>query len=83
MASPFLIQVLAAPGLCLAVLSPAINAFVQLSFISTFRFAAAVATDRWILDDEYIRLADTELVIGIAGPQIIDGASLHQERPVP
>ena len=78
MASPFLIQYLAAPGLCLAVLSPAINAFVQLSFISTVRFAA-VATDRWILDDEYICLADTELVIGIAGPQA--GRSFPPAQP--
>ncbi|HEY0558099.1 MAG TPA: RICIN domain-containing protein [Thermoanaerobaculia bacterium] len=83
MASPFLIQYLAAPGLCLAVPSPAINAFVQLSFISTLRFVAAVATDRWILDDEYIRLADTELVIGLAGLEIMDGASLLLGQKLP
>jgi hypothetical protein len=84
MATSYLIQYRATPGLCLAASSPAMNAFVQLSFISTFRFVAGAATDRWILDDGYIYLADnTELVIGVAGLEIIDGAVLLLGQKLP
>jgi hypothetical protein len=79
-----LIQCCAAPGLSLVASSPAINASVQLSFISTFRFSADVATDRWIMDDEYIYLAEApELVIGVAGLEIVDGASLLLGQKLP
>ncbi|HTG36335.1 MAG TPA: hypothetical protein VLB76_25735 [Thermoanaerobaculia bacterium] len=84
MALPYLIQCHTAPGLCLETSSPAINAFVRLSFISTFKFVADIATDRWILDDGYIYLADNiELVIGVAGSEIIDGASLLIGQKLP
>jgi hypothetical protein len=84
MATSYLIQYLAAPGLCLAASSSAINAFVQLSFISTFRFVADIATDRWLLADEYIYLAGApELVIGVAGPEILDGAPLLLGQKLP
>lgn len=84
MALPYLIQCHAAPGLCLEASSPAINAFVRLFFISTFKFVADIATDRWILDDGYIYLVDnTELVVGVAGSEIIDGASLLLGQKLP
>jgi hypothetical protein len=84
MATLYLIQYCAEPGLCLEASSPAINAFVQLSFISTFRSGMVAATDRWILDDGCICFADApEFVIGVAGLEIMDGAPLLLGQKLP
>lgn len=84
MASLWLIQYRSAPGLSLAGSSPAINAFVQLSYISTFAFFTGVATDRWLLDNGYIYLAGApDLVIGIGGTMIENGALLLLGQKLP